>query len=220
MMLKRTSLLLFSVGLCLIAACSDDSKKDGVDNLTCTSWEDYAPLHQGTWWQFQRTDWMEGEEDLIYSFTTTVMAVDTLESGRPAFRTQDNDDDEMGWLLPIGCELRIYSEHPDSTDEYEVLLEKPLEVGNRWKLFSVSFGGMTVYAQIVSISDTVEVPAGTFTNCIHVQAPPYYHAWLHPDIGIIVAENTSFDGTYGVRDELQDYFIMDAEEPAPANPLW
>ena len=85
-----------------------------------------------------------------------------------------------------------------------IILNKNCYVGQRWDT-TASVGGYTskLFTEVLSISETVTVPAGTFTNCIKVKLEEntkYIRngevvdrtqsecCWIHKNYGMIMME--------------------------------
>ena len=74
-----------------------------------------------------------------------------------------------------------------------VIFYKNYFVGQEWEFDH--YGSKT--GEVVSVSETVTVPAGTFNNCIKVQISigeggiDYYYYWIDKNVGIIMVEEGS-----------------------------
>jgi len=83
----------------------------------------------------------------------------------------------------------------ESGDGGFILLHRNYYVGQKW---DINYSGMKT-GEVISVSETVTVPAGTFANCIKVQiaifdnwsGDYYYNYWIDKNIGIILSEEGS-----------------------------
>ena len=69
--------------------------------------------------------------------------------------------------------------------EHEILFKLPLTVGETWTPFT---GDPTVTREVVSLNDSIIVPAGSFTEClltrdIDSMSPKVWNYYFAPDIG-------------------------------------
>jgi len=63
-----------------------------------------------------------------------------------------------------------------------IKLKFPLKVGTTWSVYIFE---STIIYKIVSVNETVKVPAGTFKNCIKVVANDLIAAWYAPGVGLV-----------------------------------
>ncbi len=167
------------------------------------SLSDYLPLQLGNWWKYERVFWEQGGYTFVDTFTETVVEQDTVLGDKIAFRLEEDGGVEEEWLVIFNDELRLYEELPEQDADYYVFLKLPIEVGNKWNYYP----GYTLKAEIVSTNAAVEVPAGTFKNCIHVCTPPYFNAWYAKEIGGIQWTNCDIDSIFGLDERLIEYHV-------------
>lgn len=193
-----------SLGVALtVAGCGDSATEPTTDECTPLV---FPALQDGSWWEYERTEWDEGAPDHVFAVTTEVISVDTLAAG-VSYHLLDDLDKGESWLYLTGCELRRYDTPLVQARDYEVILHTPFAAEEHWQYTSASYGGHALQAKIVSADESVTVPAGTFTGCIHVQVDPYYDTWFSPAHGIVAAEYHDASGVRGWRDVLVDHVI-------------
>ena len=164
---------------------------------------DYLPLQVGNWWKYERVFWEESGYTFVDTFTETVVEQDTVLGGKLAFRLEEDEGVDEEWMVVFNDELRLYEEMPEQYSDYYVFLKLPIQVGNKWNYYP----GYPLQAEIVSTTATLNVPAGTFNNCIHVRVPPYFNAWFVEKKGGIQWSNCDLDSTYGEDDKLIEYHV-------------
>lgn len=199
----------------LLAGCGSDTAS-GPEPEECPPLEDFPGLCVGSWWVYERTEWETQVPDHVFEYATTVVSADSLTAGGIAYRLVEDADDQSFWLRIVNCELRTYEEHPETARDHSVLLRTPIAAGRRWQYSTISYGGFALEAEIVSVSDTVIVPAGTFTDCIRIRIEPYYDTWVSLTDGIVAAAFTQIGGGSGWRDELLDRYLA---TPARGTPV-
>jgi len=124
--------------------------------------EDYFPLTEGSTWQYL------GEGNEFASFSREVVftqgnrgQIREGNGGAVGVAVFETRDDAITRTFFIG-EAYDNENYLDQTNENIVILQTPLEVGNRWETANGD-------REIVDVNATVETPAGTFDNCIQVQ---------------------------------------------------
>ncbi|MBD3237378.1 MAG: hypothetical protein GF330_11780 [Candidatus Eisenbacteria bacterium] len=197
------AVLLLGVGLS-ITGCGKETPS-GADVPTCPPLESFPGLAVGSWWIYERTEWESQVPDHVYEYMTSVESADSVASGRVAYRLREDEHARLLWLQLVDCELRMYAEDPRTARDYTVPLRTPIETDARWPYSTISSGGYSLEAQIVSVTDTLRVPAGTFAGCVHVRVAPYYDTWISLSDGVVAAEYREIGGDRGWRDELLEY---------------
>lgn len=141
---------------------------------------DYYPMHVGDYW-IQHTDSISGEYQPT-TFRKDIEAIDLI-LGEEYFRlsqamTADDGSSESTWYSWIREDsagmllggFGVTSFVDSVTIFYPPLLWLPNEivnVGHAWEFNAPEMGGHFFFA-IGSITDTVEIPAGTFFDCIRI----------------------------------------------------
>ena len=106
-----------------------------------------------------------------------------------------------------------FVEYEDTvTTEYEIVIRLPVTVGDTWEPFSDS---PSITREVLSITENVSVPAGTFSNCLHIrdtdsESPlEFFNAYFAPDIGgaRLTIEDQDPDQTSFVEMELTSVVI-------------
>jgi hypothetical protein len=185
------------------AGCTEETTS-GPEEESCTPLAGFPGLSVGSWWIYERTEWESQVPDQVFEYASTVISADSLTSGGIAYRLVEDMHDESLWLRIVDCELRLYDRDPETARDYTVPLRTPLEVGHRWQYSTISLGGYALEAEILSVTDTVQTPAGAFYDCVHIHVAPYYDTWISLTDGIVAAEYTELNGDSGWRDALMD----------------
>ena len=202
----RNLLVIFSIYIFLFfTGCKSDSTISGSSNSGGSLFP-YMPLKVGNIWKFERTNWIIGGGTIIDTSSMEVVKIDTVMSGKLAYKIQEEDNNYI-WLIVIEDELRMYNVLPNATADYYIFLKAPLTVGNQWIFYSKPVGGIYLYAKIVSLNETINVPAGQFSECIHVSVSPYFHAWLKENVGTVRIGNANLDSTSGIDEKLKYYHL-------------
>jgi len=72
----------------------------------------------------------------------------------------------------------------------------PIAVGTTWSVSN--FGNKLIY-KIVSINETVKVPAGIFKGCIKVTANGRFHQWYAPNVGLVKSSTLGNLTEYNIK---------------------
>jgi len=182
----KTKLIIVACVLPLLfMACSkdDDAKKPNTSNNPT-----FTFLKLGNSWEYELND------NPNYVYKQTIISV---KSG--IFKI--DEDHNIPGVPPGGitywfANSNHWKLNTDSTGGGGyVVLQRNYSVGQKWDITST----VMKTAEVVSISETVEVPAGIFSNCIKVEIlcqeygfEYYYTYWIRPDIGIIKSLEGSF----------------------------
>ena len=197
------------VALIVFISCSDDSVN--YQNVLSFSF-----LKAGNQWTY--TAEITDEKSQIFSINykrrisissekDNFYSIDSLETGSIALEPDYDDVDSLRALI------RIVGFNPNSlwfaNSNYLAMigdknLPFPLffadnEVGNKWELHSNDRELGILYREIISVNETLIVPAGTFTNCIKIKEiseknPEYYCIyWISKKDGIIKYEEKKYN---------------------------
>jgi len=148
--------------------------------------------------------WIRETENLL----TTTIAIDTIFSGKEYTLEGGIKGPGYEWghypketfdacIICLNGELRWYTDLSRTLDtiNYSVLLKEPIETGNKWPYDHDQYGFGNDSVVVIATGLTVEVPAGTYDDCIKIDIRDkhdlefdYYYLYFAPDIGIIKEE--------------------------------
>ena len=150
------------------------------------------PLSIENKWVYQSLHW--SEKDTISSIDSSYIVESYKWNKRIAYHEVRRGTDTTGmafyvdrwWIIEDG-ELRSYYEPPTDTSGYLIILRKPLKAGTRW---ICNIPDSALKTEIESVNVTVEVPAGTFSNCLQIcryeeNGEVLVRYWLAPNVGLI-----------------------------------
>lgn len=180
----------------------------------------YFPVHSDRSWQYRinitTMDGAHGEKYFLQNLPAykteddTIFARQTADGTRLLYTTTDEGIFRLATITSNGQQINEPAPRP--------ILVYPLKIGTTWKdktttflleksgppqdtLFRIQEPVLLEY-KITSVSDSVNVPAGTFNNCLKIEAAGRAHAdvgnyvgkisitvkqtaWYAPDIGLI-----------------------------------
>lgn len=196
----------------------------------------YFPVHSDRSWQYRISiSTMDGAHEEKYFLQNlpgykteddTIFAKQTADGTRILYTTTEQGIYRLATITSNGQQINETSPRP--------ILVYPLKIGTTWKdqtttfllqksgppqdtLFRIQEPVQLEY-KITSVSDLVNVPAGTFKNCVKIEAAGRAHAdvgnyvgkititvkqtaWYAPDIGLIKStrkeQTNSFALNYG-----------------------
>ena len=199
----KTLMVIGFAPLLVIAACNSSTEP------SADSSSNWWPMAVGNSWTYEE-DYGGGDS---YSYSKTVL--------------------ERGLEMPFGSNLTLvlhqglgvdlgdsvyyensneylqawyFDEYGDSSWFFITLLDYPLSVGKIW-VFSEDNNYYEGYAECVSLSETVTVPAGIFENCVKIkiteegQSDWFIH--IAPDIGFVLSSSSVGDPI----EELTSYIL-------------
>lgn len=161
----------------LLLGCGDDSTGPGEPGE-----DDWLPLAVGNSWNYSTEGLMvsEGDStDIEGVFEREITCKVSHQQGfdvwelesmlEMTFHPREGSsytvtDTSYSYVYLDDTELRLYED--TITTEYQLMLMLPLEVGDTWYPFP---DDTTVVREVMSISASVTVPAGSFTGCSHVR---------------------------------------------------
>ncbi len=182
---KKTFITAFITSLLFVACGKDDATKPNTNNAPFTF------LKVGNEWEFGRYD--VDTDTLVY---INKLKVVSENNGYFKVIQNNNEDsynyyfiDDNGW----------YINKTESEIGATFILPLNCYVGKMWDETYNDYGVLyTIIYEIVSVSETVIVPAGTIKNCIKVKTQqiaeyegevfekdPYY-SYYHKDIGMVI----------------------------------
>jgi len=189
--------------------------------VACSKDEDIPPYHNpfpfpsflmvGNSWTY---DLIIGGEHPTDEYTLSIVnKKDTIIDFINYFAYYYHYSEGNNWVLFLATDETVLD------GDYEVsLFWKNYTVGKKWeKDFShIAAGPRKIERKVISINETVTVPAGTFNNCIKIKNTEYFdvggeelssqvsYFWVRNDIGIIKEEKG--EGTW--RSELKSFYVM------------
>jgi hypothetical protein len=92
-------------------------------------------------------------------------------------------DTSLVYVSTNNNEVVVYDD--TVTIEHEILFKLPLTVGETWVPYT---GDPTVTREVISLTDSVTVPAGSFSDCLLMRdtdsmSPMVWNYYFAPDIG-------------------------------------
>ena len=169
---------LFAVLAILIVNCAVDEEA-----------EDYHPLSVGLHWEYAVT---QIDTTTITGFQVSTITAAVSSSYGTLYEqvttTQWDDTSMTAWLDTSYLQEKegnvlFYSDLNDP--EPDTFFVMPLALGSTWRVRIEPWGDMT--GEAIGLED-VTLPAGTFTECWHVEYTGLNatsHSWLAPGIGLI-----------------------------------
>ncbi|MBN1434262.1 hypothetical protein JW921_05835 [Candidatus Fermentibacterales bacterium] len=197
----------FSIG---IIACGDSSTGPSEPD---PGPEGYYPMDVGYAWQFDLVGEVsdnDGDWDITGNETWNVTANPTHDQGFKVYQVSVSWEET--WTPSGGGTSTTYSDsYTDyvyvdanivrwydelSSTEYVVDLELPLATGNSWDYYP-DYPGFVV-AEVMTLSASVDVPAGNFDNCAHIsfdygQSPDDYMNRYYADGAGMISQVVHWD---------------------------
>jgi hypothetical protein len=186
---KLLSVLIVLVLAASFLGCDKESDSGGLGGLgpggDSSGVADYWPLTMGNSWTFTQWDWTAPATDTSeQTYSVTIVDTATIFNGTKAYHASNGN-----WLAIVSGEFRKYDSGPPTQNQtdYDTWIKEPIQVNNTW------FGGMyetdSTWYTITATDVTVTVPAGTFTNCLHIiySATGYadWHDYYAPGVGYV-----------------------------------
>ena len=198
--MRKSVLLLFMVALVLTSGCLPHSEP-----LTEAKDQpfEYFPLNPGNSWSYL------GEGNEYAAFTREVI----YSEGNLYQTTEDNggtvsstvymvSDEAVEIVYSMGEEYDMENALTRQPNTSDVILRIPFEPGNTWK------SSDTVVYEIISVTETVVTPAGTWSNCIKVMSQypdSVIYRYYCSGIGMVKSEFVS--GDIIITSSLDSYLI-------------
>lgn len=170
----RIPIVLALAGWLIIAGCGTDSSGPSAD-------PDYFPISLGNQWDYDvdgyftdaKGDTLTADGSYVRKVTKTV----THENGLVLFELVSSfsmsvelpdtvvvwSDTSYSYTFDADSELLAYDDTLSS--DYEIVMKFPPVAGETWEPFADS----TVIREVVSISASISVPSGNYTDCIHLR---------------------------------------------------
>ncbi len=209
---------------------------DGIQVFTSPTGTDLLPLAVGNYWEYD-TECYE-EDDLVESDGDDydkdyIKVIDSSVSGSVNLFDTEVCFEEEPFVISLGRGtngIMIYKFNgvPVPTPPGpQLFLKLPATVGTTWSWMEPGDDGPEFnQCRVMSVTDTVETPAGTFRNCVrvridHVTFGDYDLMWFAPGIGLVKNELWDTNGTTSTADdELLEVRTLKAWhlQPAPAAP--
>jgi hypothetical protein len=183
---------------------------------------DYYPLAVGNWWIMDLDGYVLWGADTVtvtavnentVTRTTThaqgfdlyeIEQISTMTFTHPDTTFSDTDT-TFTYIAESDSEVVAYDD--TITLDHEVMLKLPVTVGETWNPYSDE---PDIVREILSITVSVSVPAGSFSGCLHMedrdpQAPDdEFEAWAAPSVGPVRMLIDS-SGVFHVEGELRSY---------------
>ncbi len=170
----RIAILLILAGWLIIAGCGTDASGPSAD-------PDYFPISIGNQWDYDvdgyltntKGDTLTVDGSYVREVTKTV----THESGLVLFELVSSfsmsvqfpdtvvvwSDTSYSYTFDADSELIAYDD--TLTSDFEIVMKFPPVAGETWEPFADS----TVIREVVSLSSSISVPSGNYTDCIHLR---------------------------------------------------
>jgi hypothetical protein len=198
--MSKFILPVLSAGLAVVVALSCG---DGSSGPSGPSGDDWFPLSVGNTWHYIIDGYVIAYIDTVDADGTLDRDIMSLVSHQQGFdlyecRTISSitfyPDTGMSWtvtettfvyLYEDSTEVRAYDDTVET--DHELLAVLPLEVGNTW----YSYDDSAYVCEVMSLSASVTVPAGSFSDCAHIlttdstQTEYSYNSYLHQGIGLV-----------------------------------
>lgn len=208
---KTLLLLILLTGLAVLAGCAGQAEMPGQEPVI-TDVQSYFPTEPSLTWTY------EGSGNEYAGFTRTVI----YREGNQVQMAENNGGTRLGRVYQVSAEAitqtlsreEYYSNDSllnEKPHQRQILLKAPLKVGQVWE-------DMQNKREIVSINESVQLPAGTFQHVVKVkitsldpqQKDHLQFEYYAPDAGLIMRE---FRGdNYVVTSKLQSLQRMAAAE--------
>jgi hypothetical protein len=208
--MKRILLLFFSLLMVVIVGCTMTSESPSpsavptIEPVQEILPADYFPMTPGSTWSYI------GEGNEYASYTRTVLysecsyfQVSVNNGGTVSSTVYYASDTDVRIVLSRGEEYDMANliSEPPNTDE--IVLTVPLEPGTEW-------GSESIKRKIVSLSDTVDTPAGLFEDCLTVRSEyPDSYILDYYVIGIGLVYSEFHSGEDVISSSLESYTIAD-----------
>ncbi len=165
----RKLIAMFTVvaSLLIVFGCGDDST--GPSGNT-----DYLPMAVGNQWNYSLSGYIsEAGADTVFisgSNISKVLEVTTHEQGFQLYVIQDSTTTadttftKITYLNKTDTEWRMYDD--TTSTEYELFMKLPVTLGDGW---IPNADEPTIMRTVLSVSETVTVPAGTYTDCANLR---------------------------------------------------
>ncbi len=209
------------VSLLIVFGCGDDSTGPSENS-------DYLPMAVGNQWNYSLSGYIsEAGADTTFisgSNISKVLEVTTHQEGFQLYAIQDSvttifntpdttftfTDTMMVYAHKADTEWRFYDD-TTSTD-YEILMKLPVTLGDGW---IPNADEPTIMRTVLSVSETVTVPAGTYTDCANLrdsdsQEPDYdFDLYFSRGTGVVryIINDTDSTGTVYMSYDLTSSII-------------
>jgi hypothetical protein len=161
---------------------------DGKSGLFGLSVNDYVPLKEGREWKYSIVD-KNGDSIVGIKEKSNTALSPTKINGKDVIPVKNYDEDNKQYTLSfyyvdsLNAILVASQKANDAEPKLEniIFIKGPIKEGSSWKSKEIFF-------TIVSINDSLTVPAGTFNQCLKIKWSSKYAeiiAWYAPDVGNI-----------------------------------
>lgn len=182
---------------------------------------EYFPLTVGNVWNHEVTSqWFSPTDTLDATGTMTrlITGTATHENGRTLFAMQSISEFEVpfGDTTIVWADTSIsYGFDADSefiayddtvSAEYEIFMKLPPTVGETWEPMS---DDSTIVREVISITASVSVPAGNFSDCIHIRdtdtdEPEYsWDTYIADGVGPVLYEVFEEDSVFTMDTDIE-----------------
>jgi hypothetical protein len=185
---------------------------------------DYYPIAVGNWWVVSVDAYATAGTDTLTMTGTTTQSVSgttTHAQGFDLWEIEEIDDftfsvgdttwntldTSYSYIAESDSEIVAYDD--TITLDHEIIMKLPVTVGETWNPYTDE---PDIVREILSVSASVSVPAGSFSGCLHFsdtdpQAPDDdFEAWAAPDVGPCMFHADSADIIFW-DGELQSYAV-------------
>jgi hypothetical protein len=139
--------------------------------------EQYYPLNIGNTWTYEY--YVEPWEGIM----RTVSITNSYSWGNTIVYCIDDGY----FTIAAGVLKEWHDNAPSDSSEWWALLQEPLEVGHKWLWTNIPVYEDTLI--IVSLNETIGVPAGLFENCIKVITKSNSRYFIYaPDVGLVKSD--------------------------------
>ena len=191
--------------------------------VSCKSAKNYMPLADDNWWEYHTsTEEMGLQTEETYKF---VEVTSVTESSRHGTLYRISKREETGhsyyyYMSYADDKLTVFEDTDSRVGE--VYIQGPIQENNRWRTMNRLDTHRWSY-EIVSTNATVSVPAGRFTDCLHIEYTDSYERreafpgdedvtnefWYAPGVGYVkhksTIENDDYDYTWEYLEELVEF---------------
>jgi hypothetical protein len=184
--------LFFLVIMTLATSCKkeeDDPEPQTNDPVSSV----FSFYKQNTQWTYD--SWDSDDPSTIISVVHKITSIDAQGYASVSWTIAGYQGPTLEWYADNSKFSKLCSK---STGKMLIYCTSSPQTGNLWtETWDTGTGNVTDSVQVMSLNETVVVPAGTFSNCIKLKEttsddPVYYtYYWFSMSKGIIKSESTT-----------------------------